>query len=540
MMRSASLSAKPAIVEPKVSPKSGLSDTSHRERPSGFAESLREADRTLDQKPADRSQHDGSSTKQSAIDDGADRSEAATSGAKSRTDESAHDNEGQTTDSGIATVDPKSPPSEPVVVEDESAAELHGESDVAVANVPAAATGIASTSALMAKPDAQTVSPITVLPETSSNSDTVARPQSTVTPNVTNLVAQIAAVAPSTESATAVAAPVNPGELEANAGTAAPSNNTSAEESATPSVARPPFAVTPANNAQPDQRAPESGVVNQTAAADSNVNPVASPPVTEVTATQQPTRPRGRTDQSPADRPITPTESGSSSTPATARALQVEAGVRLENATGQVASPSAQATINGIQGQQPTTIAPQPNHTASTSAQFATPFGAPESDQNTDAPFAHRIVRGLSTMVNQRGGVMSMRLDPPELGALRVQMTLNQGVVTAEFQASSTQAHAMLERSMNTLRSALEGQGLTVERLVAHAPATGSASFSRDDGGQTNQHSSRQQHDAAGGESRGRRDAESQQSSTPYRNAMFSSLFEDSASHELRDLLAAV
>ena len=57
-----------------------------------------------------------------------------------------------------------------------------------------------------------------------------------------------------------------------------------------------------------------------------------------------------------------------------------------------------------------------------------------------ETAFASRVVRGLSAMVNQRGGVMTMRLDPPELGQLRVQMSLQAGVVSARFFAEQGQA----------------------------------------------------------------------------------------------------
>lgn len=141
------------------------------------------------------------------------------------------------------------------------------------------------------------------------------------------------------------------------------------------------------------------------------------------------------------------------------------------------------------------------------------------ANAETDVPtFASQAIRGLTAMLNQRGGAMTLRLDPPELGALRVQMTLVGGNVSAEFTAGSQQTQALLDRHMGALRQSLESQGLNVERLTVHAaPASSSSqhpSMRNDDGGanpqQHGQHSNNQ-HNAAGGESRGRRDDAQQQ-----------------------------
>lgn len=76
-----------------------------------------------------------------------------------------------------------------------------------------------------------------------------------------------------------------------------------------------------------------------------------------------------------------------------------------------------------------------------------------------------RVMRSLTTMMNQRGGVMNIRLDPPELGELRIQMVLGRGSVSATFEATNEQTQAMLNKNLSALRTALESQGLTVERL---------------------------------------------------------------------------
>lgn len=188
--------------------------------------------------------------------------------------------------------------------------------------------------------------------------------------------------------------------------------------------------------------------------------------------------------------------------PAAARAAQVDVAVRLENATGMAASQDA-AAVRTVQS----SAGAHSNQGHGFTAQGDTPL--PSSAHNAgfeDDRFSSRIVRGLNAMLNQRGGVMLMRLDPPELGQLRVQMTIQRGVVTAQFDAASPEARALLDKSMAVLRTALESHGLTVERLaVNHAPASTPGAWSDDrSGANSQQHSSR--HDAGGEQSRGRRD----------------------------------
>jgi hypothetical protein len=63
------------------------------------------------------------------------------------------------------------------------------------------------------------------------------------------------------------------------------------------------------------------------------------------------------------------------------------------------------------------------------------------------------------------GGSMHIRLDPPELGALAVQIDVRDGFVTASFQTSNDEATRLLSHSLGQLRHTLETQGVSVEKL---------------------------------------------------------------------------
>ena len=139
------------------------------------------------------------------------------------------------------------------------------------------------------------------------------------------------------------------------------------------------------------------------------------------------------------------------------------------------------------------------------------------------APTGRLAAKGIDILSNQRGGAITMRLEPPALGQLRIELQISQGAVVADFTAATPEARVLLEANLGMLRERLESQGLAVERMTVHggrgteaAPVAaasqggelrqdqnGSGSDARDRG---DRGGGRQ--DAAGGESRGRRDGE--------------------------------
>lgn len=93
----------------------------------------------------------------------------------------------------------------------------------------------------------------------------------------------------------------------------------------------------------------------------------------------------------------------------------------------------------------------------------------PTPQQSTEEVNAARVARALQQTVKQGGGTVTMRLMPPELGVVRVQMELNNGVASVRFQTEDASVASMLTRQMTTLKQALESRGLRVDRLEAQA-----------------------------------------------------------------------
>jgi flagellar hook-length control protein FliK len=95
------------------------------------------------------------------------------------------------------------------------------------------------------------------------------------------------------------------------------------------------------------------------------------------------------------------------------------------------------------------------------------------SDQQ-DSTNVARVSRALQNAIHQKGGTITIRMMPPELGQVRVDIQMHGGKVSANFQTEHESVQTLMSREMNQLRQALEKQGLTVERLqVTHRPAAG-------------------------------------------------------------------
>ena len=73
--------------------------------------------------------------------------------------------------------------------------------------------------------------------------------------------------------------------------------------------------------------------------------------------------------------------------------------------------------------------------------------------------------RALQTAVNQRGGALTLRLQPPELGSLKIEMLVRDGVVNARFTAQADSVRNLLMDQMGHLRHALDKQGLVIDKL---------------------------------------------------------------------------
>ncbi len=113
----------------------------------------------------------------------------------------------------------------------------------------------------------------------------------------------------------------------------------------------------------------------------------------------------------------------------------------------------------------PTAAAPDPESTSAQTARAAQESPAPDPQQTFD-----QVVLGLRGNFDPRNGTAEIQLNPPNLGALHVSVALQNGSLTAQFQSSSDMVRGLLKDNLDKLKSVLEGQGVTVDRLVVNAP----------------------------------------------------------------------
>ncbi len=112
-------------------------------------------------------------------------------------------------------------------------------------------------------------------------------------------------------------------------------------------------------------------------------------------------------------------------------------------------------------------------------------------DDPTSIANEARLARGLTSVLNQKGGAVTLRLTPAEMGTVRIQLQLSGSSVSAQFHTETSGARSLLQQQMSTLRTALEAQGLQVDRLTVQTSNSSTGSQfgqSRGDGSANDGH----------------------------------------------------
>jgi len=89
---------------------------------------------------------------------------------------------------------------------------------------------------------------------------------------------------------------------------------------------------------------------------------------------------------------------------------------------------------------------------------------APEGPQIDPARFVGRVAKAFQT-ANERGGTLQLRLSPPELGSLKIQLTVKDGVMSAALEADNSTARRLLLDHLPALRDRLAEQNIRIERF---------------------------------------------------------------------------
>ncbi|MCK5912421.1 MAG: flagellar hook-length control protein FliK, partial [Desulfuromusa sp.] len=83
----------------------------------------------------------------------------------------------------------------------------------------------------------------------------------------------------------------------------------------------------------------------------------------------------------------------------------------------------------------------------------------------TEGQIFDQVVTQLSGSVNGESGRMVLRLQPAELGSLKLELMVEGDRVRANLHAQSQQVQEVLERNLPQLRNALAEQGLKIDQF---------------------------------------------------------------------------
>lgn len=95
------------------------------------------------------------------------------------------------------------------------------------------------------------------------------------------------------------------------------------------------------------------------------------------------------------------------------------------------------------------------------------PASAPQNSLSQEEVSAAeaQIARGLTAAFRQNTPQVTMWMSPETLGKVRIQLTFDQGTISARFEATSEATKDLLASNMDSLRSALQSRGLTADHI---------------------------------------------------------------------------
>ena len=159
----------------------------------------------------------------------------------------------------------------------------------------------------------------------------------------------------------------------------------------------------------------------------------------------------------------------SSSEPdATATAVESPAAVELISAADAVADKepvTADAVFNDNNDRSESRAGPAATAMAARNERFS--GSAERGDGLTEVErvrFVQRVARAFHSMGDE-GGEVRLRLSPPELGSLRLEVSMRDGVMSARLEAETASARNVLLENLPALRERLAEQNIKVERF---------------------------------------------------------------------------
>ncbi len=199
-------------------------------------------------------------------------------------------------------------------------------------------------------------------------------------------------------------------------------------------------------------------------------------PITATTPTEEPTDAQAdageKSDdvQAKSHDAAAPTVTSEATTPATDAIVEAATAVvddRANVKTDRTDVPRGDGRTENIRTDRPHTaehLRPAAGHEAGGNRKAAAADGAPSVSQADRVRLVERVARAVKT-AEQRGGDLKIRLSPPELGSLRLQVKLSDGTLSARIEAETPEARQVLLDNLPMLRERLAEQNIRVERF---------------------------------------------------------------------------
>lgn len=218
--------------------------------------------------------------------------------------------------------------------------------------------------------------------------------------------------------------------------------------------------------------APSSAAIEATTDAAPKVDATDHEPANVAPAAEYVDAPSGRSedpDQGSADREAPSladsAPSGTQVPPGESQSSRVPFAAEVAVPPGPPAAVQAPANSNG--SSTPVATAPSPatrpmSHFLSRNEEAA---GRPDRPVEVQqSRLVHRVARAFQ-VAQQRGGDLKLRLSPPELGSLKIELRVQDGVMSARLETETQSARTALVESLPALRERLAEQGIRIDRF---------------------------------------------------------------------------
>jgi len=125
-------------------------------------------------------------------------------------------------------------------------------------------------------------------------------------------------------------------------------------------------------------------------------------------------------------------------------------------------------------------VGPQATNTSAPTSQRN---GGETGSQFDRVRFVQRVEQAFAAM-GDRGGSVRLKLSPPELGSVRVEITVNKGVMKAHFEAETKEAKNLLLENLPALRDKLAQQNIKIQKFDVDLRDPSSGGMSQQTAGQ--------------------------------------------------------